>query len=454
MVLAPDPELAGPQVAHDGGVGANRFRSLALAVPAYCSAMKSVYSEFDGESGRFLSPDDLFPSSGIIEFLLQYGEEGLEALDAHPDEQIEALLEEMLQAGLLERDADGNLRLTPRMQRGIQHRAFLEIFRNLRPSVRDGHETPEPGSRGERSEGTRPYEFGDPISELDLNASIRNAIQRLASETPGAGTGAAAGMAGAGGPGGVLPIRFVDRDFELFNTESSTSSALAILIDLSGSMMRYGRHVAAKRVALGMRSLVREKFPLDTVDFIGFASVAEHLDERDLPMVMPKPITTREWEVRVRVPLDQADLTHPHFTNLHHALRLARLRLAQRGAENKQVFLITDGQPTAHLSAPGAGPIAGPAGHAPGETILNLIYPPSRESSEATLNEAFRCSQEGIRISSFALIEEYHGMEWVGFVDQLTRLVKGVAFYCTAGDLGATIMESYLAGKREKRPLG
>lgn len=405
--------------------------------------MKSVYSEFDGERGRFLSPDDLFPSPAIVEFILQYGEDGLEALDQHPDAQIEALIEEMIQAGLLERDADGRLRLTPRMQRGIQHRSFLEIFRSLKASVRDGHETPEPGSRGDRTEGTRPYQFGDPISELDLNSSLRNAIRRLAGDRP------------EGGPvSSLLPIKFADRDFELFNTESSTDTALAILIDLSGSMMRYGRHMAAKRVALGMRSLVREKFPLDTVDFIGFASVAEHLDERDLPLVMPKPITTREWEVRVRVPLDQASLTHPHFTNLHHALRLARARLSRRGAENKQIFLITDGQPTAHLSAPGAGPLSGPGGPPAGETILNLIYPPSRESTEATLGEAFRCAQEGIRISSFALIEEYYGMEWVGFIDQLTRLVRGVAFYCTAGDLGATIMESYLSGKRQKKPLG
>ena len=418
--------------------------------------MKSIYSEFDGEQGGFLSPDDLFPSPAIVEFILQYGEDGLEALDEHPDAQIEALLEEMIQAGLLERDADGTLRLTPRMQRGIQHRSFLEIFRNLKPSVRDGHETPEPGSRGDRTEGTRPYQFGDPISELDLNSSLRNAIQRLAGEKPTGGAGAGGGAAGStdGPPSALLPIKFMDQDFELYNTESSTDSALAILIDLSGSMMRYGRHIAAKRVALGMLSLVREKFPLDSVDFIGFASVAEHLDERDLALVMPKPITTHEWEVRVRVPLDQANLTHPHFTNLHHALRLARARLARRGADNKQIFLITDGQPTAHLSAPGAGPIAGPGGHAAGETILNLIYPPSRESTEATLAEAFRCSQEGIRISSFALIEEYYGMEWVGFIDQLTRLVRGVAFYCTAGDLGATIMESYLSGKRTKKPLG
>lgn len=401
--------------------------------------MKVSYSEFD-DHGRFLSPDDLFPSQGFIEFILQYGEDGLEALDEHPDEQIQRLIDELLQAGLLERDEDGDLQLSPRMQRGMQHRAFLEIFRDLKAGIRDGHDSPDPGTRGDRSEGTRPYQWGDPLSEVAMGETLRNAIQRLARESTEQQQRPE-----------ILPLRLYDEDVAVFHTESTTDTALAIVIDLSGSMMRYGRHIAAKRVALGMHSLVREKFPLDTVDFIGFASIAEHLKEQDLPLVMPKPITTHEWDIRVRVPLDQAELTHPHFTNLHHALRMARQKLNRRAAANKQIFLITDGQPTAHLTPAGGDPTAL---NDPSTTILNLIYPPSEQSTEATLNEAYHCMQAGIRIASFALIEEYHAMEWIGFVDRLTRLTKGVAFYCTAGDLGATIMESYLSGKRTKKPLG
>lgn len=395
---------------------------------------KITYSELVGDGpGKFLSADDLFPSSGLVDFVMEYGQQGLDALDSHPDQQIAQLIEDMIDAGLLERDADGSLRMTPRMHRGMQHRAFLEIFRNLKPGVRDGHATADPGRAGERTEGTRPYQFGDPLSELALDQTLRNTIQRTIRES----------AAGAGMP--KLPLAFHPDDFELHNVESSTNSALCILIDLSGSMMRYGRHIAAKRVAMGMAGMIRQKFPLDTVEFIGFASVAERIRETDLPLAMPKPVTTRDWEVRVRIPLEQADQTHPHFTNLHHALRLARQQLSRSGAGNKQIFIITDGQPTAHLTTSKAGP---------GHEILNLIYPPSSSSTEATLEEAFRCWQQGIRISSFALIEEYYGMDWVGFVDQLTRLVRGVAFYCTAGDLGSTIMESYLAGKREKKPLG
>jgi uncharacterized protein with von Willebrand factor type A (vWA) domain len=211
-------------------------------------------------------------------------------------------------------------------------------------------------------------------------------------------------------------------------------------------MARYGRHIAAKRVALAMQRLVRERFPADTIDFIGFASTAEKVKERDVPMMMPRPITTREWRIRVRVPLSQAKATHPHFTNLHHALRLARGTLARRSAANKQVFIITDGCPTAHLSG---GP--GSLGESGDEPMLNLIYPPSSTSAQATLEEAHACVRAGVRIATFALIDDYEGMDWVGFVEQLTRVTRGVGFYCTAGDLAGMIVESYLTGKRARR---
>lgn len=390
--------------------------------------MRFTYSKFDGRpgGGRFLSPDDLFPHPAVVEFLLRHGQDGFDALP-NADEQVRRLIDDMVQAGLLERGEGGELHLTPRMLRGMQHRAFLEIFRNLKPAVRDGHVSPDPGRAGERSEGTRPWQWGDPLSEIAPNETLRNALQRRARERPAPA-------------GSLLPMRLRDADFELHNSESSADAALVILLDLSGSMGRYGRHVAAKRVAMGMRAMIRKKFPLDTVEFIGFASVAQEIAERDLPMVMPKPVSTRAWDVNVRVPLKEARRTHQHFTNLHHALRLARAKLSRRSAANRQVFIITDGEPTAHLS---------------GERFdtLNLIYPPARETAEATLMEAHRCARAGIRLSTFALIDEYPGLEWVGFVDQLTRLVRGVAFYCTAGDLGATVMESYLSGKRRKQPL-
>jgi uncharacterized protein with von Willebrand factor type A (vWA) domain len=208
-------------------------------------------------------------------------------------------------------------------------------------------------------------------------------------------------------------------------------------------MMRYQRFYHAKRVALGLAALIRSKFPQDTIDYVGFYSTACRITERELPLIMPKPVSTYDPYVRVRVPLEQAmanpKKTHQHFTNLHQGLRLARQILGRRGAGQKQIFVITDGQPTAHIET-----------SAGGVEMLHLIYPPSEKTSEATLKEALRCHQSGMRIATFALIEDYWGMDWVSFVDQLTRLTRGTAFYCASPELGSTVIESYLSGKRKK----
>ena len=107
--------------------------------------------------------------------------------------------------------------------------------------------------------------------------------------------------------------------------------------------------------------------------------------------------------------------------------------------DSKQIFVITDGQPTAHVETNHAG-----------VEMLHLIYPPSDHTSTLTLKEALRCQQQGIRIATFALIEDYYGMDWVGFVDQLTRLTRGTAFYCSSDNLSGMVVESYLSGKKRK----
>lgn len=400
--------------------------------------MKFSYSEFDGQG--FLSPDQLFASPQVMNFILQYGEKALDAMSnlENPDEQ--EFIQAMIDAGLLEEYQDENgktkLRMTGRLIKGFQHRALLEIFSDLRKGSREGHTTRQSGRTTERAEGTKAYEFGDPISELDMGATLRNAIARQTAERARA-TGVA-----SGGPG--LPIYINTNDFEVFQTEGSTDCATVMLIDLSGSMMRYGRFLQAKRIALGMQELIRGQFPQDTLDYVGFYSLADVLHERDIPLVMPKPVTVRDYEVRIRTPLEQAranpEAIPQHFTNLQLGLRTARQILSRRGAANKQIFVITDGQPTAHV-APGQGS---------DEEMLYLLYPPTETTSNITLTEAMRCQQQGIRIATFALIEDYWGMDWVGFVDQLTRLTRGLAYYCTSENLSSTVIESYLTGKKTK----
>ena len=217
-------------------------------------------------------------------------------------------------------------------------------------------------------------------------------------------------------------------------TESKATCSTVVLLDMSGSMSRWDRFTQAKRCAMAIYALIRQRFVLDTVDIVGFFSAAEVIPEHKLPLVMPKRVSMFDPEIRIRVPIEDVETAPQHFTNLQMGLMTARRILARRGGRNKQVFIITDGQPTAHVE---------------GGDIL-LLYPPEESTAIATLSEAMNLSRHGVRFSTFALIEDYYYMEWLGFVDQLTKLTRGVAFYCTSGNLADCVMESYLSGRKTK----
>jgi len=386
--------------------------------------MKYFYGEYDGE--EFPTQDKLFGFDQLMQFIMQYGDQAMKAMEQmmnNPkDGEQSELLEQLLRDGMLDKDGKGKLRLTPRAINKMQRRALMEVFANLRNGQREGHEKVTPGLGGERIEGTKPYQYGDPVSELDLHQTLHNALSRHGLPQKGSG------------PDGRTRVKFQESDFELHLHEGVTSCSTVVLLDMSGSMMRYGRFLAAKKVAMAMQALVRSKFPQDTIDFVGFYSGAAKIPEYAVPLAMPKPVTVYDYQVRLKVPIQQLERAPQHFTNLHMGLQMARRILRKRTSENKQIFIITDGQPTAHVEG----------------DFVYLLYPPDPRSTVATLKEAVMSVREGCRISTFALIEDYWGMDWVGFVDQLAKLTKGVAFYTSSGELASCIMESYLSGRKKK----
>ena len=393
--------------------------------------MKYFYGEYDGQ--EFPTQDKLFGFDQLMQFIMQYGEQALKAIEQmmkEPKDDAQSdLLEQLMKDGMLDKDGKGKLRLTPRAINKMQRKALMEVFANLRSGQREGHEKVTAGLGGERIDGTKPYQYGDPVAELDLHATLHNALTRHGLPNQGSGVR---------GQGSVQrtpnPIKFDEHDFELHLHEGVTSCSTVVLLDMSGSMMRYGRFLAAKKVAMAMQALVRGRFPQDSLDFVGFYSGAARIPEIALPLAMPKPVTIYDYQVKMKVPIDQIDRAPQHFTNLHMGLQMARRILKKRTSENKQIFIITDGQPTAHVEG----------------DFVHLIYPPDKRSTVATLKEAVTAVREGCRISTFALIEDYWGMDWVGFVDQLVRLTKGVAFYTSSGELASCIMESYLSGRKKK----
>ena len=373
--------------------------------------MRYVFQQWDGE--EFPTQEHLAYFQNFMEFLMQHGEHALEALhDVETDPEQQKILEQWIKDGLLDK-VGATFRLTPRAIDSIQRRALMEVFQGLRPDAGGSHESNHDGVGGERMESSRPFNWGDNVSDIDQHATLRNTLRRV-------------------GVGNSLDIE--EHDLEVHMTESQATCSTVILLDMSGSMSRWNRFREAKRCAMAVHALIRQRFALDTVDIVGFGSAAEIVPEHKLPLLLPKQVSIFDPVVRMRVPIHKMDEAPQHFTNLHMGLQMARRILMRRGGRNKQVFIITDGQPTAHVE---------------GEYV-HLLYPPEEVTAMATLSEAVQLARQGIRFSTFALIEDYAYMDWVSFVDHLSKLTRGVAFYTTAGELSQCVMESYLSGRKRK----
>jgi uncharacterized protein with von Willebrand factor type A (vWA) domain len=211
------------------------------------------------------------------------------------------------------------------------------------------------------------------------------------------------------------------------------------MLDMSGSMARYGKFYHAKKVALALQALVRARYMEDSLKFIGFYTYASPLSERQLLHSSPKPVSIFDSRVFLRVPLDNPpDFVPEHFTNIQAGLKFARQMLTRSPAANKQIICITDGEPTAHLEG----------------RELVLMYPPSERTARATLEEASACARAGIQLSTFALIEDYFYLGLMNFVDQMARTGRGLAVYCNAGELGGYVLDSFVRGRRSRKHLG
>lgn len=326
-------------------------------------------------------------------------------------------------AGYIVKTPQG-LELTPRAMRKIGQKALRDIFSVIKRDRLGEHEARERGGLGVPTEDTKTYEFGDPLL-LDLGATVLNAISR-----DGTGT----------------PVTLHVDDFVVRRQEFLAQTSTVILIDMSGSMAWNNCFYAAKKVALALDNLVRNVFPRDTLQIVGFYTAAEEMKADDLPYVQPKTfgynasMYSDYYDMLmgyIDVQLDYRDVVRGRinvpqgFTNMQQGLRLAEQMLAKRPSANKQIILITDGQPTAHCEG----------------DRLYLQYPPSQRTIAATLQEVKRCTMKGIAINTFMLAKSYYLER---FVDQLTKINRGRAFYTTPEQLGTYLVVDYLTKKRRR----
>jgi uncharacterized protein with von Willebrand factor type A (vWA) domain len=310
------------------------------------------------------------------------GDEAAETLD-----QLRQFLEILEQAGYI-RKRGNTWELTPRGTRKIGQKALGEIYNQLKKENQGKHKVADPGRGTERAEDSKAYEFGDPF-HLHLEKTIMNAVRR---------------------EGATLPIHLNKDDFEVWKSEQLTQTATVMMVDLSWSMALRGSFQAAKKVAMALQNLISTQFARDSLYIIGFSAYARELKADQLPYV--------RWDESVL------------GTNMHHALMMAQNLLAKHKVGTRQIIMISDGEPTAHLER--------------GRSYF--AYPPSPITIRETLKEVKRCTQKKITINTFMLDRNYYLKE---FVNQMAKMNKGRVFYTTPDRLGEYILVDYVRNKRK-----
>ncbi|MGA0034658.1 MAG: hypothetical protein ACO3HT_00835 [Ilumatobacteraceae bacterium] len=371
------------------------------------SSLQAQFGSFNAESSYEMTGDSPMSMSQALDAMAEMGRldelEGMldaatspaDLAEIDPDkiretlgddaasalEQLSRLTNELIEAGLVDR-VEGRLELTPRGLKTLGSNALRDLFSSLRQDRSGQHQMSAIGQGHESAYDTKPYEFGDPF-RLDLHQTIRNAIARQGSGTP---------------------VRLSPDDFEVERTEHLTRAATVLMVDLSMSMPMRGNFLPAKKMAMALHSLITSRFPHDFIGLVGFSETAREITAAQLPEV--------SWD-------------YVYGTNMHHGFTLAR-KMLSREHGTKQIIMVTDGEPTAHITSRGD---------------VFFDYPPAPETLEVTLKEVLRCTRDGIRINTFVL-DATASLD--RFISQLTKMNGGRAFHTTNDELGGYVLEDFI----------
>ncbi|NKX50195.1 VWA domain-containing protein [Arthrobacter deserti] len=296
----------------------------------------------------------------------------------------------MQDGGYLRRGADGDLRLSPQAMRRLGKSLLRDTARQL--SGRQGRrDTRAAGAAGELTGSSRQWQFGD-AEPWDVTRTMTNAIRRTAAD--------------GGDPGRGL--RLGAGDIEVSETEARTQAAVVLLVDVSFSMAAEGRWVPMKRTALALHHLVSTRFRGGRLQLVPFGPYAQSMDIGGLT-ALP---SVRE-----------------QGTNLHHGLLLANRFFRRHPSMQPVLLVVTDGEPTAHLSAGG-------------ESWFS--WPPDPGTIRVTVAELDRLGRAGTQATFFRLGND-PGLE--RFVQRMVRRIDGRVVAPAAGDLGAAVVGEYLRAR-------
>ena len=330
-------------------------------------------------------------------------------------EQIQQYLKDIMEGQGLA-NQQGRIQLSPKAYKLFQGRLLQTIFSNLQASRSGRHQGPINGEGVVEMQRTKPYEFGDSVSQMDIPATLINAMLRQ---------------------GDTRPLRLQQRDIEIHRSRNNPKCATVVLMDMSGSMRYDGQYINVKRMALALNGLITTEYPGDFLRFVELHTFAKVVPAGDLITLMPKIPTITNPVVRLRADMSREDVSEmhipPHFTNIQHGLQLARQFLSVQDTPNRQVILITDGLPTAHFEA----------------SMLYLLYPPDPQTEEATKREGMLCKRDGITINIFLLPSWSQSREDVQFAYKLAESTRGRVFFTAGKDLDRYVVWDYVNRRRQ-----
>lgn len=355
--------------------------------------------------------------------------EQMEGLD-QIQQQIEDYVREQARAQGLEWTRQG-YQLSPQAYRLFQRKLLQEIFNELQAARSGRHTGPIVGEGAVEIERTKDYEFGDSVANMDVGQTVVNAVARATSEqrTTNRIQSDLSPVAARLSPS--------LSDISIHRTKNNPKCASMVLLDMSGSMRYGGQYINCKRMAIALDGLIRSEYPGDFLGFVEMSTFARRRTSAELPMLLPKPVTIHSSVVRLRADMSNTDISEQqvpqHFTNIQHALLLARQALSVQDTPNRQVMLITDGLPTAHFDG----------------AMLFLLYPPDPLTEEATMREARLCAREGITINIFLIPSWSQSSEDIQFAHRMAEATRGRVFFTGGKDLDRFVLWDYVKMRRK-----
>ena len=357
---------------------------------------------------RALEEGDLLPNQELKDLL-----DGTpEQMDAKMKELIDQLIDRLMQEGYVtgqpqvtappdktprgqvgqgrdrDRENEARFEITDKTIDFLGFKTLKDLMGSLGKSSFGRHDTRDLATGVESGGISRPYEFGDTLN-LDISATLFNAVRR---------------------EGSKVPIELDYPDLMVHQTEYQSSCATVLMLDCSHSMILYGedRFTPAKKVALALSHLIRTQYPGDSLHLVLFHDSAEEMPLGEL--------------ARVQV--------GPYYTNTREGLRLARRILSRQKKDMKQIVMITDGKPSALTLDDGR--------------IYKNAFGLDPLVVTQTLEEVGRCRRSGILINTFMLASDY---SLVHFVQKVTELCRGKAYFTTPYTLGQYLLMDYMQKK-------